>query len=56
MQYVNNAFEKLTGYSLGDINGQDFNKVHRLNPNEFSTKTSPPNVSLIVCKQMSQKW
>ena len=29
IQYVNNAFEKLTGYTLEQITGKDFSELHR---------------------------
>ena len=34
LKYANNSFEKLTGYTLNDISGQDFSMIHR-NAEEF---------------------
>ena len=47
--YVNNAYEKLTGYNLNDVTGQDFNNLHNLESNDFLCKNpSSSNVSLTL--------
>ena len=46
IKYVNNAFEKLTGYSLNEISGLDFSHVHQLESNDhFDKHVSHGNVN-----------
>ena len=45
--YVNNAFEKLTGYTLNELSGLDFNHIHQVDSNEINKNISQGNVSFI---------
>jgi hypothetical protein len=46
LQYVNNSFEKVTGLTLNEINGQDFRKIHNIEPSDsFFKQVSQGNVS-----------
>lgn len=41
--YVNNAFEKLTGYTLNELSGLDFNHIHQVDSNEINKNISQGN-------------
>ena len=55
IKYVNNSFEKVTGYALNEINGQDFKKIHNLEPYDSFLKQLTQGNVIIINKFLFKK-